>query len=375
MSPSAGETAARQPRITVAFLLYNAKGDVDALVQGVARQVHPSLLRQSDWLEAVFVDDASSDGTPEAATRALAAIGSPSHYRLVLHPRNLGLAETLNETFRQALTPFVLTCHLDCRFGSDRYVATMLDLIEAHPRAAAITGQPELTPGTRLPFAEKLNVVANLMDIFPEDPERELVPVGFAEGRCDVFRVEALRQVGLYDRQLRVSGEDQVLAARLREKGYEVYQAPRLAYHLSVSAEQDSALKILRHQRLFGRTTPYIVLKVPGSRDGLVGPHAGANRSRRALLRATQLAASTAYALAALSLLAGWPGWPWGSALVIVGATRGAFFARHARAVRFTAAEWLAFVLLQPLLDVAYTVGILEGLVRLASGVRSDLID
>ena len=371
MSPSAGETAARPPRITVAFLLYNAKRDVDALVQGVARQVHPSHPRQSDWLEAVFVDDASSDGTAEAATRALAAIGSPPHYRLVLHPRNLGLAETLNETFREALTPFVLTCHLDCRFGSDSYVAAMLDLIEAHPRVAVITGQPALPPDTRLPFAEKLNVVANLMDIFPEDPERELVPVGFAEGRCDVFRVEALRQAGLYDTRLRVSGEDQVLAAKLREKGYEVNQAPRLAYHLSVSAEQDSALKILRHQFLFGRTTPYIVLAVPGSRDGLVGRHAGANRNRRALLRATQLAASAVYGLVPLSLLAGWPGWAWGSALALVALVRGALFARHARAVRFSAGELLAFVLLQPALDLAYTAGVLEGLLHLARGGRS----
>ena len=159
------------------------------------------------------------------------------------------------------------------------------------------------------------------------------------------------------------------------ESGYEVYQAPRLAYHLSVSAEQDSVLKILRHQRLFGRTTPYIVLAVPGSRDGLVGRNAGANRSRRALLRATQLAATAAYALVALSLLAGWPGWAWGSALVLVGAARGALFARHARAVRFSAGQLLAFVLLQPLLDLAYTDGLLEGLVRLARRGRSGPID
>ena len=251
----------------------------------------------------------------------------------------------------------------------------MLDLIEAHPACRRHHRAAALPPGTRLPFAEKLNVVANLMDIFPADTAKELVPVGFAEGRCDVFRVEALRQVGLYDTQLRVSGEDQVLAAKLREKGYEVYQAPRLAYHLSVSAEQDSALKILRHQRLFGRTTPYIVLAVPGSRDGLVGRNAGANRSRRALLRATQLAASAVYALVPLSLLAGWPGWAWGSALVLLAAARGALFARHARAVRFSAGELLAFVLLQPLLDLAYTAGILEGLLRLARGGRSAPID
>ena len=199
-------------------------------------------------------------------------------------------------------------------------MAAMLELIEAHPRAAAITGQPELPPGARLPFAEKLNVVANLMDIFPSEATRELVPVGFAEGRCDVFRVEALREVGLYDAQLRVSGEDQVLAAKLREQGYEIYQAPRLVYHLSVSAEQDSVAKILRHQRLFGRTTPYIVLAVPGSRQGLVGPNAGANRTRRALLRATQIARAPLYALVPVSLLAGWPGWTWGAPLALAAA-------------------------------------------------------
>ena len=375
MSLNGRETTERTPRITVAFLLYNAAGEVGALLQGLVRQAHPSFPRQSDWLEAVFVDDASRDGTAEATARALAGIGTPPHYRLLAHPRNLGLAETLNETFRRARTPFVLTCHLDCRFGSDAYVASMLALVEAHPRAGAITGQPELPPGVRLPFAEKLNVVANLMDIFPADPGKELVPVGFAEGRCDVFRVEALRRVGLYDTQLRVSGEDQVLAAKLRAKGYEVYQAPRLAYHLSVSAEQDSVGKILRHQRLFGRTTPYIVLAVPGSLDGLVSRNAGANRNRRALLRATQLAASAVYALVALSVLAGWPGWGWAGALGLVAVARGALFARHARAVRFSAGELLAFVLLQPLLDLAYTAGILEGFLGLARGGRSAPID
>ncbi len=368
-------TAVPTPRITVAFLLYNARSDVLSLLQGLVRQTHPAFPRQSDWLRAVFVDDASSDGTGEAAASALLALGSPAHYRLLRHPRNLGLAETLNETFREATTPYLLTCHLDCRFGGDRYVAAMLDLIEAHPRAAGITGQPELPPGARLPFAEKLNVVANLMDIFPSEATRELVPVGFAEGRCDVFRVEALREVGLYDAQLRVSGEDQVLAAKLREAGYEIYQAPRLVYHLSVSAEQDSVAKILRHQRLFGRTTPYIVLAVPGSRQGLVGPNAGANRTRRALLRATQIGAAGAYALVPVSLLAGWPGFTWAAPLALAAAVRCALFARHARAVRFSPGELLRFVLLQPALDLAYTAGILEGLLRFARGSSTAPID
>jgi GT2 family glycosyltransferase len=354
--------------VTVVFLLYNAAAEVPGLVASLLRQRHPAFTEQSAWLEAAFVDDASSDGTAEAVRAALAGVGNPSYYRTLVHPRNLGLAGTLNEVFAQATTPFVLTCHLDCHFGGEEYVASLLELIERHPRAAAITGQPRLSPGTRLPFAEKLNVVANLMDVVPAFSMAELVPIGFAEGRCDVFRVEALRAVGLYDTHLRVSGEDQVLAAKLRANGYEIYQAPRLTYHLSVSAEQDSTRKLLRHQRLFGRTTPYIVLAVPGSLAGLVGRHAGANRSRRTLLRATQLAASAVYALAAASCLVGWPMWLWGSALGLVAVVRVALFAGHARAVRFSPAELVAFATLQPALDVAFTLGVAEGFWQLARG-------
>jgi GT2 family glycosyltransferase len=367
VSTRAAGADARAPHVTVAFLLYNAAAEVPGLLESLLRQRHPGFASQATWLEAMFVDDASSDGTPAAVTSALAAAGNPAHCRLVVHPNNLGLAGTLNEVFAQTRAPFVLTCHLDCRFGSDEYVASMLDLMEQRPHAAAITGRPRLPP-ERLPFAEKLNVVANLMDVVGSPPAADLVPVGFAEGRCDLFRVDALRRVGLYDTRLRVSGEDQVLAAKLRASGYELYQAPQLEYSLSVSAEQDSIGKLLQHQRLFARTTPYIVLAVPGSRAGLVGERAGGNRRRRTLLRATQLASGGAYALVVVSLVAGWPASLWGGVLALVVVVKLALFARHARAVRFTVGEFGAFALLQPVFDLAFSLGVLEGFLLLAEG-------
>jgi cellulose synthase/poly-beta-1,6-N-acetylglucosamine synthase-like glycosyltransferase len=371
---SAIGTEPRAPRVTVVVLLYNAADEVPELVEGLVRQRHPVFASQSLWLDALFVDDASQDDTVPAVKRALVTAGAPAHYRLVAHPRNLGLAGTLNEVFAEATTPFVLTCHLDCRFGGDEYVASMLELMARHPDAAAITGQPTLPTGERLSFAEKTNVVVNLMDVLPERTAAELVPVGFAEGRCDIFRVEALRAVGLYDARLRTSGEDQVLAAKLRATGFSIYKAARLGYRLSVSGEQDSVGKLIRHQRLFGRTTPYILLAVPGSVRGLLGPQAGANRTRRAVLRAAQLAGGSGCAFGALSILLGWSPWPWASALVLVLLAKLALQYSHAQIVRFSPLDWLAWLAIQLPLDVAFAVGTLEGLALLASG-RTRSID
>ena len=362
------EPTASSPRITVVFLLYQAALVAPALVSGLARQVHASYPRQSDWLEALWMDDASSDGTAQAVEAAVLALGRPAHYRVVVNPENLGLAGTLNKALGLVETPYVLTCHLDCRFGSEDYVASMLELIDRHPRAAAITGQPVVTPDSPPPFAEKLNIVTNLMDIFPEDSANDLVPVGFAEGRCDVFRVEALRAVGFYDTHLRVAGEDQVLAARLRERGYEIYQAPRLAYQLSVSGEQDTVRKLLRHQRLFGRAHPYIMIRVQGTRSGVLGTRAGGNRVSRALLRAIQVGSSGVYLLVVVALLAGAPTWLWASALGLVILAKAVLFRRHLRAAHLSLLELVAFLFLQPALDVSYTFGLAEGLWHLVRG-------
>lgn len=294
-----------EARLTVLYLLYNAAPFVPGLVDALARQRHPSVPDQARWLEALFVDDGSSDDTAAVLERSLAGIGRPEHYRVHARRENVGLSRSLNDALSLVATPYVLTCHLDCLFGRDDYGAGMLDLLERHPRVAAITGQPAVPAGRALSFAEKLNIVANLMDIFPDASGAELVPVGFAEGRCDAFRVLALREAGLYDTRLRTAGEDQVIAAKLRERGWEVCQAPGLPYHLSVSGEQDTVERLVTHQHLFGRAHPYILLAHRASREGVAGARAGANRRRRALLRLSQIASVATYAFVVGALLVG----------------------------------------------------------------------
>ncbi len=372
LPPSAPDPA-MSASVTVVFLLYNAERTVPMLVRALARQERPGV-PQEEWLEALFVDDCSRDRTLEVLERCLAERCRPRHWRVVRHVTNLGLAATLNDGLGLVTTPFALTCHCDCEFGSERYVSKMTDLIANRMDAGAITGKPTIAFDRPLPFAERVNLVANLMDVLPADTTNELEPVGFAEGRCDVFRLDALRGVGFYDTTLRIAGEDQVLAARLRQAGYEVYQAPQLTYRLSVSGEQDTVPKLLRHQRLFGRAHPYIMVRVRRASRGVAGGRAGRNRRSRLLLRLQQVGSSgilgLALASAALQQFA--------LAIGLVAgllAVKALLFRRHMAFVRFSGREMLAFAALQPLLDVSYTWGLGQGLVRMLSGSPHRPID
>lgn len=350
-------------KITVIFLLYTEAKYVPGLFQAILAQRHSGFAREEDWLEVIFVDNGSRDETHRVMLQELEKAGSPSNYQILHHERNLGISGALNDAFSRVRTPYVLTCHCDVLFGSDDYVAHMADLMAAQPKAGAIAGQPAMAPKKKMPFAEKVNLITNLMDIFPaQEGTESLVPVGFVEGRCEIFRLEALKAAGFYDTTLRLAGEDQVLAARMREAGYELYQAPYLRYYLSVSNDQDSLWKLVRHQRVFGRAHPYILLKNKKATSGVIGKSAGANRQLRTILRGTQILSSGLYLLTIAGLLAGISPWAALVPLLLAFLIKLALFGRHLAAVRFEPIEFALFFLFQPVLDVSYTWGLMQGL-------------
>ena len=262
-------------RITVVFPLYRAAEAVPGLVAAVARQRPPADADPARWVEVIFMDDASGDDTVGRLRQELNATAAAVPVRVVENERNVGLARSLNRALGMVETDYVLTCHGDCRFGSEDYVARAADLLDRNPDVAVVSGQSIADVEAGLSRVEKVYLAANLMDVFP-DGEEELVPVGFAEGRCDGFRMAALESAGFYDTTLRTAGEDQVLASRMRADGYRVCRAPGLRYFLSVSTAQDSLLKLVQHAQLFGASTPTSYSSTGGRCRGRLGRRPGA---------------------------------------------------------------------------------------------------
>lgn len=362
-----------QPQITLIFPLYQAENKIDDLVTAVLAQKAPNHSGEIPF-QVLWIDNASTDQTVTKLRAAHARLGSPAHWRIEVNPQNLGLSRSLNRAFELTQTPFALTCHADCRFASPTYVAEMLHLLETHPQVAAITGTPSIpTSAQELPTAETVNLITNLMDLFPNDTGEPLNEVGFAEGRCDGFRIEALRKAGFYDTNLSLAGEDQVLAARLRKLGYRVCQAPKLTYFLSVSAQQDSLFKLAKHHHLFGKSHPYVLFAERGTSQGAAGAAAGSNRRKRTLLRLTHLFSSAGYFACIGLCLLGQPLLAI-AVLAFILAIKLTLFAPSIVSLKPPVPALLALLGFQPVYDVAYTLGFVRGIIQLPGAMRGKAI-
>jgi len=356
---------APESRITVVFLLYHAARSVANLVAGIGRQHPYAGANPARWMKAIFIDDASTDDTLERLEAELAAAKLPFAVRVIRNEENLGLSRSLNRALASVDTEYVLTCHLDCRFGSDDYVARVVDLLDRHPDVAVVSGQPIADVDAGLSHAEKVYLAANLMDIFP-DGAGELEPLGFAEGRCDGFRMQVLRDAGFYDTTLRYAGEDQVLSARIRAAGHRVCRAPSLRYYLSVSSEQDSVFKLVRHAQLFGLVTPYLLIANRGTLPGVVGATAGRSRTLRTALRALQLAGAASWLSLAAAMATRRSPAPAAAAVVGSNLLKSCLFVRYVRHLKFDARDIATLAALQPALDLAFGAGLVKGLYQLA---------
>ncbi len=267
----------------------------------------------------------------------------------------------------------MLTCHLDCRFGSDDYVASMLDLIESHPEAAAITGQPKLPPGERLSFAEKVNVVANLMDVVPPPPgaasscrsvSRKAAATCSGWRRCArsasttrgsgsrartrCWRRACVRRATPSTRRRRSSTSSRCRTSRTASASScgtsACSAAPRRTFCLpSRAAAGDwSGRRRVPTGRVARSCAPRSSRARPPSRSRRSRSCSGGRRGRGS--------ARSDWC----SLQARAPGAP-------------------RAAVRFGPGERLAFVALQPALDIAYAAGLVEGLWQLARGGRGPI--
>ncbi len=220
--------------------------------------------------EAILVDNASSDGSPDRVAAELPGV------RVVRNRTNRGLAAANNQGIEASTGPWVLICNPDIVVGPGA-IDALLAVMDRHPRAAFVVaklvrpdGSPQTSAGDLPTLGEALlgrqvqqrrgasagtgmgagdgDPHGFWWDGWAHDEERR---IGHGMEACFLVRRAALADIGLQDEGFPLDWEGIDWSARAAAAGWEVWFCPDAeVVHLGgVSLRQAQAAWVVRSHR------------------------------------------------------------------------------------------------------------------------------
>jgi GT2 family glycosyltransferase len=191
------------PKISVVVCSYNGSRTIRECFEGLARLEYPNY-------EVIVVNDGSTDAT--------AAIASEYDARLI-STENRGLSNARN-TGMEAATGEIIA-YIDDDASPDPHWLTYLAVAFQNSTHAGIGGPNIAPPGDGHTAHCVAHAPGNPVHILLSDHEAEHIP-----GCNMAFRKACLQEVGGFDPQLRVAGDDVDLCWRLQERGWTLGFSP-----------------------------------------------------------------------------------------------------------------------------------------------------
>ncbi|HEY1740511.1 MAG TPA: glycosyltransferase family 2 protein [Acidimicrobiia bacterium] len=187
-------------------------------------------------MDVCIVDNASSDGS---AARVRAEFPD---VRVIVNPRNLGLAAGNNQGILASNASYVLISNPDVMYP-DGAVDALVELLERRPRAGFAVARLRDPDGTLQIGAGDLPTLRDALvgrRFARRGPSRERagfwwhgwshdeeVPIGHGGEACYLVRRRAIDEVGLQDDRFVLDWEGVDWSARVRDAGWEIWFCPQ----------------------------------------------------------------------------------------------------------------------------------------------------
>ena len=194
--------------------------------------------RQSLQLEAIVVDNASRDGTPELIERRFPWV------QVIAHAENGGFAQATNVAMRRARGPLILHLNPDTIVPAGGLVAAIAELAR-HPEVGMLGGKLVRSNGEfdhackrgAPTIASSLYYFAGLGRMFPRSSrfahytagDLDKDEAGYVDAITGAFmlvRREAVEEVGEFDERYWLYGEDLDWCARFWQHGWRILYWP-----------------------------------------------------------------------------------------------------------------------------------------------------
>lgn len=235
--------------VSVVIVSFNTRQLLERCLTDLRRQ-------RGVQLQTIVVDNASSDGSEEMVRERFPEV------ELIQTGENAGFARANNLAFERCRGEFVLLLNSDA-FVHEGAIAELVAAACRHPRAGAVGARLLNSDGTlqrsawpfpqsgrilleAFAFHRPLRTLGLLEDLrtWAHDEERA---VDFLIGACLLLRADALAEVGGFDEEFWLYGEEAELQRRMADRGWQVILAPQaVATHVGGASSGDSATR-LRH--------------------------------------------------------------------------------------------------------------------------------
>ena len=267
-----------KPQVAVVIVSYNVR-------QHLLEAMRALYASSSVPIDAVVVDNASSDGSADGVEAEF------PHTTVVRNDTNLGFGKATNIGIERSRGEFILLLNPDVIVDRD-CLRTLADFLSANPKAGAVSPRLKRPDGT-LDLAARRGFptpraafyrVTLLSRIFPKSrrfnqynvgfmPEDEVHEIDSGTAACLMVRRSAIDQVGAFDPDFFMYGEDLDLCFRLKQAGWKIFYVPAaVATHVKGASSRQATSAMLRefHRSMWIFHRKHYASDLPGLANGLI---------------------------------------------------------------------------------------------------------
>jgi len=260
-----------RPLVSALVVSYNVRVQLLEALRAFFASDYPAL-------ETVVVDNASVDGSADAVAAALPAV------KVIRLGENLGFGRANNAGLSAIKGEFVLLLNPDVVI-SEGCVKVLADFLAGTPGAGAAgprlnrpDGRPDLAARRSFPSpTSAFYRFAGLNRLFPRSPRFNRYNLGHVPidspheidagtAACLLVRRSAIDEIGFFDPDFFMYGEDLDLCYRLREKGWKIFFVPEaVAIHLKGTSTRQASSRMryefhramwVFHRKHYASSTP-----------------------------------------------------------------------------------------------------------------------
>lgn len=218
--------------LSIIIINYNVKEFLQNLLQSIEKA------SSNISNEIIIIDNASDDGSVEVIKEKFHSI------RLIENKNNIGFGRANNQGLEYAKGKYILFINPDCIVSEDTF-DKMISFFELHPDCGLagckiLNSDGSLQLACRRSFPgpwTSFTKVTGLSNLFPNSKifarynltyldENRIYEVDAVSGSFLMLRKEAYEQVGGFDEQFFMYGEDLDLCYRIQKAGFKVYYVP-----------------------------------------------------------------------------------------------------------------------------------------------------